>query len=295
MVRVTGALAIAAVALVGARVARVAARDHSRSAAAAGEAPFAPSSASAPFIAVGFREAFADLLYVRLVGYFNDESSTGDGVADLAEAVATLDPQFKRVYELGANAMTLAKFDVNQGVFLRAVALLERGMKLFPQEWRLPYLAGQIYTQDLKSTDPAQVRTWNERGVLLVESAIRKPGAPAHAAAWAAVMRTKLGQHERAVTNLREMLLVTNDEKARQRLIAALADLEAKDAAVVASEIYAERYKFQRKWKAERPSVSPTFYTLLGPRIRPGFDMGDLAVGGRDLSTAEEVDPDLAP
>jgi hypothetical protein len=252
------------------------------------EAPFAPAPESAPFIAAGFREAFADLLYVRLIGYFNSEASTGDGVADLAEAVANLDPHFKRVYELGANAMTLAKRDVTQNVVLRAVALLERGMKLYPREWRLSYLAGQIYTQDLKSDDPRQEREWNQRGVLLVESAIRKPGAPASAAAWAAVMRTKLGQHERAVSNLREMLLVTNDTKARQRLIAALADLEKKDANVVASEIYAERLKFERKRREERPSVPATFYVLIGPRLRPGFDLGELAIGGNELEVQEQ-------
>jgi hypothetical protein len=289
--RLLGGFVVAAVALAGARAARIATvQKHSDVETSAH--PFAPAPGSAPFIAVGFREAFADLLYVRLIGYFNGQASTGDGVADLAEAVADLDPHFKRVYELGANAMTLAKLDVTQNVVLRAVALLERGMKVFPQEWRLPYLAGQIYTQDLKSADPAQEREWSQRGVLLVESAIRKPGAPVSAAAWAAVMRTKLGEHERAVANLREMLLVTNDAKARQRLFAALADLEEKDASVVASEVYAERYKFERQWRAERPSVPPTLYILIGPRIRPGFSLAELAAGGPELSVQEQDEPE---
>jgi hypothetical protein len=290
-VRLLGGFVVAALALAGARAARMATVQKDSEVELTAP-PFAPAPGSAPFLAVGFREAFADLLYVRLIGYFNSEASSGEGVADLSEAVADLDPHFKRVYELGANAMTLAKLDVTQNVLLRAVALLERGMKLYPQEWRLPYLAGQIYTQDLKSDDPAQQREWNQRGVLLVETAIRKPGAPVSAAAWAAVMRTKLGEHERAVSNLREMLLVTNDTKARQRLVAALADLQEKDAAVVASEIYAERYKFERKWRAERRTVPATLYILIGPRIRPGFDLSELAAGGPDLTVEEHDEPD---
>ncbi len=285
-------LAIAALGIASARVVRTAAYAQTRSKSAVAEAPFAPSAGAAPFISIGFREALADLLYVRLIGYFNSETSLADGVADLAEGVAALDPRFKRVYELGANAMTLAKLDVTRQTFLRAVALLERGMSEFPDSCCLPYLAGQIYTQDLKSDDATQQREWNERGVLLIESAIRKPGAPASAAAWAAVMRTKLGQHERAVANLREMLLVTNDAKARDRLIAALADLEKKDAASVASEIYAERKKFERQWRAERPSVSATFYVLIGKRIVPGFDLGDLATGGIGMTVQEQDQPE---
>jgi len=69
----------------------------------------------------------------------------------------------------------------------------------------------------------------------------------------------------------------------RERLIAALAELEHKDASSVAAEVFAERSKFEKQWKRERPSVSATFFTLLGPPLQPGFDLMDLATGGRDL------------
>ena len=122
----------------------------------------------------------------------------------------------------------------------------------------------------------------------LVESAIRKPGAPASTAAWAALMRTKLGQHERALAGLREMLLITSDKSARERLIAALAKLEERDAAALEAEIFEERMKFERTWRAERRTIPATMYVLVGPRIEPGFDMADLATGGRDLVVFDE-------
>jgi len=253
--------------------------------------PFAPTPRSAPFVSLGYRQAMADLMYVRLIGYFNGDDSTGDGVADLAESIVALDPRFQRAYDHAANAMTLAKSGVDQGVNLRAIALLEAGYKQFPDDWRLPFVAGQIYTQDLKTDDPKQKRAWDEKGALLLDAATRKPGAPLGAAAWVAIMRSKLGEHERAVTSLREMLLVTNDKAAREKLLKALATIESRDANSVDAEIRAEREKFDGRWRAERRTLPATMYVLVGARIVPGFDMGDLATGGRDLVIDESMAP----
>jgi hypothetical protein len=107
-------------------------------------------------------------------------------------------------------------------------------------------------------------------------------------------MRTKLGQHNRAISGLRELLLVSPPGPTRARLIKALADLEQKDANSVAAEVMVERSRFERQWKRERPSLSPTFYILVGPHPQPGFDMVDLATGGQDLLVepyATELEP----
>lgn len=255
--------------------------------------PFAPSPESAPFVSLGYREVAADLLFVRMIGYFGGGESTANGIASLAEAIATLDPDRYRVYEFGARAMTLAKFGVDQHTFERAIALLERGRAWFPPDWRMPYLEGQIYTQDLQTTDPAQRRAWDEKGTLLVESAIRKPHAPSDLATWASVMRTRMGQYDRAVTGLREMLLVSHDDTARANILAKLAELEDKSGDELADELLAARADFEAKWKAERPALPETMYLLLGARPSPRIDMAKLATGGRDLFDADEAP--LAP
>lgn len=271
--------------------ARIAKSELARTEKEGAAAPYTPSPRAAPYVSLGYREAFADVMFVRLLGYFSDENSSGPAVASLAETIVALDPKFHRVYELGANAMTIARHNVDERVYLRATALLDKGMHEFPRDWRLPYFAGQIYTQDLQTTDPAKRREWDERGTLLIESAIRKPGAPPTAANWAAMMRTKLGEHERAVENLKEMILLTNDTKARQRMIDKLAALEEQDAAALATELETLRLKFVKSWREERRSVPATFYVLLGNRLKPGFDLGDLATGGRDLIGAEQPEP----
>ena len=287
-------LVASAVASIGiARAARIAAQDEHTETAI--DVPYAPSAATAPFIAIGYREALADLLWVRLTSYFGSDRSTSDGVATLVEAIAALDPQFHRPIEWGARATTIAHYGVDQNSYLRAIAILDAGAQRFPDDWRLPYLEGQIYTQDLLTTDPAQRRAWDDKGTLLVEKAIRKPGAPAEAAEWVAVMRTRMGQHQHAVDGLREMLLVSGDQEARERLIAKLAELDHADAAQLRDEYDASRARFTDAWQRDRPGIPPTMYVLVGARPKPGVDMTDLATGGRDLVVPDEPPPPLEP
>lgn len=280
--RLLGFAAVALLALVAARLVEDSAR-RQRGRDFGTEAPYAPSPAAAPFVALGYREAAADALSLRLRGYFGGAGDDASASADLAEAILTLDPRYRRMYEYGARAITMADTGTGNGPTLRAIALLERGARELPDAWNLPYLAGQLYSLELETTDPAERRRWDERGALLIESAIRKPGASAEAATFAAHLRTKLGQHEAAVAGLREMLLVTSDRAARQRMIDKLAQLEQQDAAAVAAEVLGERQRFEEQWKAERPSVPATMYLLVGPRLAPAFDLSSLATGGRDL------------
>lgn len=290
--RVAIGLGIAAIALAGARVAREAAAAERPPAIA--DEPYAPSPTAAPILALGYRELAADLLWIRMTGYFGGRESTATGVAALVEAIVALDPRYHRIYDYGANAITIASFGVTQAAFQRALAVLDRGMREFPDDWKLPYLAGEIYTQDLVTSDPAQRRAWDDKGTLLTEAAIRKPGAPINAATWVATMRTKLGQHQRAIDGLQEMLLVTRDADARQKLAEKLAALEHTDLAELNAEIDEAHRRFDSAWQRDHPGVPPTEYVLLGPPPAPGFDLGDLATGGHDVVGSEDVEK-LAP
>ena len=122
---------------------------------------------------------------------------------------------------------------------------------------------------------------------LLDESAIRKPGAPLKLATYAAEIRTRLGQQDRAIQGLRELLLTTVDQRARKKLLERLAQVEGANADEVAAEVLKARKRFERTWQAERPTVKASLYILVGPRPAPGFDLEDLATGGRDLLTME--------
>jgi hypothetical protein len=217
--------------------------------------------------------------------------STAGGVAGLCEAIVAADPRLREAYAWCARAMTLALHGVDQRAYLRAIALLEAGARAHPDDWRIPYTAGQMYMHDLQTDDPAQRRTWDERGARLIEAAIRKPNAPADGSTEAAFLRTKLGQHQRAADGLREMLLITADASARKRILAKLAELSHAPADELAAELLDARRRFEAAWQRDRPAVPPTMYLLIGPRPAPGFDPRDLATGGRDLVVIDPPDP----
>ncbi len=284
-VKTLAGILLAAVAFGGARVARSVAKEQHVTSVSS---PYAPSPAAVPFLSLGYRELMADLLFVRLRTYFGGYAHDAKTIATMVEATVAADPQFRRVYDFGARVMTLARTGVDTDIYLRAIRVLERGRAEFPTEWRFPYLEGQIYTQDLQTNDPAQRRSWDETGTLLVESATRKPGAPASAAEWAAMMRTKFGQVDRAVEGLREILLITDDASARQALLDRLASLQKENAFALAAEVAEMRGRFDRAWKRDRPFLPATFYILIGPRVTDGFDPASLATGGRDVVGSQE-------
>lgn len=278
--------AIAVLALAAAHFARESAwgmrpREHR-------DQPFAPSPDAAPFVSVGYRELAVDIQWVRFLSYFGSDDTTADGLADIVESIVALDPRYERIYEYGARAITMAATGVDNRANLRAIAVLDRGMKEFPQSWKFPELASQIYAQDLVTQDAAQRRAWDEKSVMLMESAVRKPGAPQGDATWAAQMRTKLGQREEAIRGLKEMILLTNDVDARKRLIDKLAKIEDANADEIASESYVQLHAFITAWAHDRNSIPATMYVLLGPRPSKAFDPTDLATGGRDLVGAHD-------
>lgn len=287
---------IAVAALGGARAARVWAK--SEAVERFEDPPFAPSTGAAPFVTLGYRELAADLLFIRMVGYYGSTDNEATGIADLAAAIAVLDPTLRRTYDFGAVAMTSAKRGVTNEVRLRAIDLLAAGALVFPDNWRMPKLAGEIYLSDLVTDDPVQKRKWKEAGIQLLETATRKPNAPAEMSMIAATLRSKLGQRQRAIDSLREMLLITNDQAARQRLIEQLAKISEADADQIAAEMLEARAQFDKAWATERPAVTPGIYIQIGPRPPPGFDLTDLATGGRDLigvDSFERLDPPADP
>jgi len=273
-----------------ARLARVRAAEE-RPSHSVGDEPYAPSASAAPIMTLGYRELAADLLFVRLIGYYGSQDNDAHVMASLAEAIVALDPQFRRAYEFGAVATTSARRGVDNRSHLRAIALLEHASREFPTHWKFPNLAGEIYLVDLQTHDAAQRRAWDQSGALLLESAARKPNSPAASALLAATLRTRLGQQQRAIDGLRELLLLTSDQHARRKIIDQIAKLANQNADEIAQEMLIARKQFEREWNEARPAIPATFYLHLGPPIQPGFDLGSLATGGRDVIGSEGFEP----
>lgn len=253
--------------------------------------PWAPSPEAAPFASLGYREAMADWMWIRTLVYVGGDDDQAHATRQLVESIVALDPHFRRIYAWGGLAMSAVGTGATEADYLAAIRVLERGADLFPDDWRIPLYAGEIYVTDLHSDDPEKTRAWQAAGARWLERAVRVPGAPKTTATLAAHLRSKLGQREQAIRDLRELVLYTNDRAERDRLVKKIAALAGEQSDEIDHELDVAAKRFQAAWDHDRPELPPSTYILVGPPIAPWFDPDALAVDRDLIGTEEPIEP----
>lgn len=252
--------------------------------------PYAPSATAAPLVSLGYREALADWLYVRALAYFGgDDGATSPGVQHLIGAIAALDPGFEEPMSWGALAMWSATMEVSQDDYRNILALLEAAGERFPKNYKLAQRAGEIYVMRMHSDDAAELRAFKVKGTQLLSKAVHLPGAPRSLGTYVAHLETELGQRDKAIRDLRELVLYTSDANARAKLVAKLAKLTQVSSETLAYELDVERVRFETQWHAQRPELSAAMFAVIGPPITDWFDPADLSAP--DLEFAEPIEP----
>ncbi len=236
------------------------------------------------------REVTADILWAKTLVYY---ASASLGEYDFRylepylDAVLAADPHFKRVYRWAAYAVTAKRGRPTDADYFASLKYLDQAMKLYPDDYEYPWIAGTRYFLDLHPQDEKTRRQYREKGAELMEEAMRKPGAPTIYASLAAAFRTKLGQKEHALRNLQEMILTTKDEKARFALIRRLR--EGYLAPDLADELDRVTHRLDHDWKANMPYAPPALYFIMGNRPSKVIDFDQLATE-RDLFGANPDD-----
>lgn len=280
-IRIAAALSAAAFFWFGTR--HLGARAHEERAGwpATAERVTLPPRGTARALSLGYRELYADLAWCRALVYYGD-SWGGDGdltqIEDLADLIIELDPRFEPVYLWAPYAVLYKTGEVTQDEYRSSVRYLERAMVEFPDNYQHYWTAGTRYYLDLQSEDAQVTRYFRERGVRLIEQAMQMPNAPTELATMAATMRSKLGQHQRALDNLRRMIAMTDNPAARKQLLKRLHQA----APDLADELTAARTALEQRWQRDMPAVSLDFYILLGPPPPPTFDL-------RELTTPQDL------
>lgn len=251
--------------------------------------PFAPSPDAALYVSLGYREAVADVIWIRALAYVGGGEATSAGVRHHVAALVALDPRNEEVFNWSALAMQGLEMQLTNADYLAMLAIIERGMKEFPDNWRLPLRAGEIYARGLKSDDPAQQRAWKEQGARLISKAVRLPGARTNIGTYVAHLETELGHREQAIRDLRELIGYTSNPRDRDRLVKKLAALTRSSSDAIDYELAVERQRFESAWKAARPELPPSMYVVLGPPLAPAFDLADLADDPEQL--VEPIEP----
>lgn len=238
-----------------------------------------PPPRAAPIVAMGYRQLWADIDWARALVYYGlnrRDSATYQFryLTRFLDNIIALDPKFKRVYDWGAYALLFQGGTVKAEEYRLSMPYLERAMQEFPDSYRFFWLAGIRYYIYLETDDPAEKRRYHERAAMLMEQAMRKPDAPRDLAMYAVGLRTQLGQHQRALHDLREVIMTTEDPEAQEQLIDAYRTMVGKEFPEEATRAKAE---LQRGWMEQMPFASPHLYVALGDRPPRAIDLDALA------------------
>lgn len=137
---------------------------------------------------LGYRHIAADLIWLKAVQYFGDMKQTAGGFRwayHATDVVTDLDPEFVIAYQAGGTIL-----GVWSGLMDESIALLKKGMRHNPNNWRFPFLIGYDYFYEL--CDPAN-------GAKYFQLASTLPDAPAYLARLAARLSVEAGDPDAAI------------------------------------------------------------------------------------------------
>lgn len=238
-----------------------------------------PSPSAARIMSLGYTEMAADIAWVRMLVYYGNGLVHDNGMPDteaLVRLVNVLDPQFRKVYTWGAYATTMRQGMATDEEYQSSVDILRRGIQVFPNDWELSWILGiRLFLEMKGGTDEEKARR-KEEGVMYIERAMHNPKAPKDLPLLAASLRTQLGQKEQALRDLQEMILNTEDDKAREILIARYRGLASETAT---NELADAAKEFDREWDRLFPYAPATVFVLLGAPPSPGVDLEKIVRG----------------
>jgi hypothetical protein len=121
-----------------------------------------PSGFAVRQAALGYETAAADIAWLRGIQYYGEHRLTDqkyDLIGHVMDIVTDLDPAFQEPYVFGAFVMAQEQKEPERGL-----ALLERGIRANPTNWRLCFEAGFLhYVCRRDYATAAQFFTWASR------------------------------------------------------------------------------------------------------------------------------------
>jgi hypothetical protein len=263
-------LAIGTVAVIAlTRAARLSARAQSESWPPDADALYAPRAEVIRFLSLGHHEMAADLLAARANVYFGGQISAHGSQRWLEQTLTTaidLDPHFHRLYLRAAAMLVYNGQAFSVETLLAANRILERGQKLFSDDWELPFQRGfnlLFELPKLAGEDDPRVPDWRQQGVDALRQSALLEGAPPWLANLAARMLTKQGSDELAIRHLERTFAVTGNEETRAEIARRLTELRGR---ARATELQDEVNRLGAEIQARYPYAPEAFSLVAGPR-----------------------------
>lgn len=179
---------------------------------AAGPHPFVPAPRFYREFSPTYRTSIADVYWLGVVQYYGEHIKTDgrfDSLPAMLDLVTSLSPRFTQPYEFGSFAL----IDAHREDL--AYALLQRGFRANPRDWRFPAQLGFFAYRYGKGKDRERIAAkWYS-----IASGL--PGRPAYIPRLAAVLLTKGGETQKAILMWGEVY-AEGDKIVRQKAVAGL-------------------------------------------------------------------------
>jgi hypothetical protein len=251
---------------------RIRAQDHYRVTQKYEALYYLPPADYLRLAALSHREALADFIWLKAVIYFGQELVHRGSVENLyryTDAMLALDPYFKRVYHWVAGCALYRTGEIGESDARKAIAYLERGMRLFPDDGELAWDLGATYMYELVPmvSSPAEKAKARERGLGYLELASLRGAGPAWLGLQAAAQLSKLGKTENAIRHLQDIHAITDDPQLKAQIEQRIAQLRS---AAYAEALRRATEELEAARRRDFPYADTTLYLLLGRR--PPFD-----------------------
>lgn len=216
-------------------------------------------------MSVGYREALADLVWIRALIFAGENlgSSQGALVERYVEGITTLAPRFVRPYVWGGiTSIYGGSAAVDRAMVERSIAIYSRGLDQFPDNHELLYARGMLRTHQVGSTPGYSEQERAEsfaRGVADIRRAAAH-GADPLVRRYAATLVADGATDRLAITFLESQLAQTDDEDHRRLLRRKLGELSGRESV---ARIEAIRDRFEGRRTAAAPYVPDALWAVI--------------------------------
>ena len=252
---------------------------------------YLPPTGWLQLFSLGYREAAADLIWMRSLVYFGEELSHRGPVENLyryADAMLALDPYFLKVYLWVASCAVYRSGNITVKDAKRAIGYLERGVELFPDDGELAWTLGANYLYELqpmlppKSPERIEAR---RKGIEHLSVAVRRGAGPAWLVLSTATELGKLGQREQEIAHLEEVFGQVSDPELKQQIALRLEKLRS----ATFVEAFKRTYEaLENEQRDTFPYIDRELFVQLRPV--PPFDGRALLLRGFDPVTEAFAD-----
>jgi hypothetical protein len=224
-----------------------------------------PTPRALTLMSLGYREALADLLWVRAVVLAGERLGHAETevIERHVEAIATLAPRFHRPYLWGGITVIYGgEGRIDRELVERAIRIQRAGLRRFPESHALLYALGMLLTHQVGSTPgytDDEKRAHAAEGVDLVRKAAAY-GADPLVRRYAASIITEHATEQLAIQFLESQLGQAEDEEHRRLLRRKLDALGAREAI---ERIDRTREAFLAEQRRTAPYVPDSLYAVI--------------------------------